>query len=213
MGEVTKMVIKGNTGTFTLKINPESLQFNKQIKYTPSQVNGNPSGTEKFDNYAPATLSFSFLLDATGVAYKFEPISNTIAEFEKTVFLYDGNKHQPGSLTISWGKFVFKCHLNSLNYDYTLFNSSGEPLRVKVSVSFSDSIDLEEAQKKANAQSPDMTHIVVLKAGESIAGWCHRIYGDSSYCTDVARHNRLTGFRDIKPGTKVLFPPLIRNTN
>jgi len=212
MGELKKMVIKGvDNSTFTLKINPESLKFSKQIKYNANSVTGASSGTEKFDKYAPTTLSFDFLLDSTGMAYpKTEAIDETIAAFEKVVFLYSGNKHQPNDLTISWGTFVFNCHLNSLNYDYTLFAPSGEPLRVKVSVSFSDNINLEEAETKAQKSSPDMTHIVVLKAGESIAGWCYRIYGDSSYCTDVARHNRLTGFRDAKPGTKVVFPSLVR---
>jgi len=212
MGELVKMIITGYSKVFKLKINPGSIKFSKQIKYNADNVAGNTAGTEKFNKYVPATLSFDFILDSTGIAYKKEEtVSDTLAEFEKTVFTYAGNQHRPNNLKISWGKIAFYCHLNSLNYDYTLFSPSGEPLRVKVSASFTDSIQLEEALKKAKKSSPDMTHTVVLKAGESIANWCHRIYGDASYCTDVARHNRLQGFRYVKPGTKIEFPPLVRN--
>jgi hypothetical protein len=122
----------------------------------------------------------------------------------------NGKEHNPNDLTISWGSFVFQCHLTALSYDYTLFSPEGEPLRVKVSVSFISYIPRDEAQKRANQSSPDMTHIVTLKSGESIAGWCNEIYGDASYCLDVARYNRLAGFRNIPAGTKITFPPLSR---
>jgi hypothetical protein len=65
-------------------------------------------------------------------------------------------------------------------------------------------------KKQAQKQSPDMTHIITLKSGESIVGWCNEIYGDASYCLDVAHYNHLPGFRNISPGTKITFPPLNR---
>lgn len=212
MSELTKMVIKvdDDSDSFTLKINPETLKFNKEVKYKSIDTTGGGANPEKFDKYAPASLSFDFVLDATGIAYTKESISDTITSFEKVVFLYSGSEHRPNNLVVSWGTFIFKCHLKSLNYDYTLFAPSGEPLRVKISVSFSDSIELPEAETKANKSSPDMTHSIVLKAGESIPYWCNKIYGDSTYCTDVARHNCLTGFLNVEPGTEIVFPPLVR---
>ena len=54
-----------------------------------------------------------------------------------------------------------------------------------------------------------MSHVVLLKEGESITFWCNTIYGDASYCTDVARYNGLDSFRNVKPGTRLLFPPII----
>ena len=214
MGELKKMIIKGGRGysEFEMKINPESLKFSRKIEYNKDLVLGIPAGTEKFNKYVPTTLSFDFLLDSTGIAYpKTGSITKTLELFEKIVFTYAGGSHRPNNITIIWAEIVFKCHLNTVNYDYLLFAPSGEPLRVKVSVSFSDSISLPEAEKQAKKTSPDMTHLVVLKAGESIAVWCNRIYGDASYCADVARHNRLQGFRNVKPGTKIEFPPLVRN--
>jgi len=39
---------------------------------------------------------------------------------------------------------------------------------------------------------------------------CYRIYRDASYYPEVARHNGLTDFRNLVPGTRVSFPPLRR---
>lgn len=209
---LTKMTIKSDSTSkeFELQINPSALKFNKSIKYTASDVQV-ATQTVKYDAHAATTLSFDFVLDATGVAYQIkDSIDQTIKQLEDTAYVLDSSTHAPSSLTVSWGATVFKCYLTSLSYDYTLFSPSGEPLRVKVSVSFTDSTSLEEAARKANKQSPDMTHAVTLKAGESIAWWCYKIYGDASYCTDVAKFNRLQGFRNVPHGTQILFPPLVR---
>jgi hypothetical protein len=204
---VTKMMIKSKDGVFELKINPTSLKFSKKVKYNESNVLGASSGHVMYDAHAPSTLSFDFVLDSTGIAYeKKETLDRTIADFEKVAYSMNGNTHKPNDLTISWGSFVFQCHLTSLSYDYTLFSPLGEPLRVRVSVEFTSNISLEEAEKQTNKQSPDMTHIITLKSGESIAGWCNEIYGDASYCVDVAQYNHLPGFRNIPAGTKITFP-------
>jgi hypothetical protein len=208
---VTKMTIKSKVGVFELKINPASLKFNKKVKYKEFKLLGASSGYVTYDAHAPSTLHFDFVLDSTGIAYeKKETLDKTIADFEKVAYDMNGNIHKPNDLTVSWGSFVFQCHLTALSYDYTLFSPSGEPLRVKVSVEFTNNISLEEAEKQTNKQSPNMTHIITLKSGESIAGWCNEIYGDASYCVDVARYNHLPGFRSIPAGTKITFPPLNR---
>jgi hypothetical protein len=207
---ITKMKIQSKSDTFGLEINPAELKFNKKIKYSPLDVQGVSAGVVKYDSHEPSTLSFDFVLDSTGVAYKKEALNEAIALFEKVTYATNGTIHKPNPLTVSWGSFVFKCYLTSLSYSYTLFSPSGDPLRVKVSVAFTENISLEEAEKKANESSPDVTHIITLKAGESIAMWCNKIYGDASYCADVAKYNSFTGFRNIRAGTKIAFPPLSR---
>jgi nucleoid-associated protein YgaU len=53
-----------------------------------------------------------------------------------------------------------------------------------------------------------MTHIVQFNAGDSLPLLCHRIYDDATQYAAVARHNDITNFREIAPGTRIVFPPL-----
>lgn len=214
MGELVKMKIitLDKKDIFELKINPSSLSFSKSIKYNESEVGGNAKEIQKYASHGPETLNFDFILDSTGIAHtKTEKISDTIKKFEKVVYKYDGEKHEPNKLQISWGDITFDCYLQNLKYDYTLFSPSGETLRVKISTTFSNSTTREEETKEKKANSPDLSHFVTLKAGETIAFWCNEIYGDFSYCKDVAEFNGITNFRNIKPGTKLMFPKLLRH--
>jgi len=47
-----------------------------------------------------------------------------------------------------------------------------------------------------------------VRDGDTLPLLCHRIYGDPGYYLDVARHNQLTDFRQLRPGAKLHFPPL-----
>ncbi|MEG2070887.1 MAG: hypothetical protein RR034_05885, partial [Bacteroidales bacterium] len=91
-------------------------------------------------------------------------------------------------------------------------SSQGLPLRVKISltaIGFKN--NLQEA-KTQGLNSPDMSRGITLKSGESLASWCYEIYGDASYCADVAKYNLLDNFRNISPGTEIAFPPLSNET-
>jgi nucleoid-associated protein YgaU len=66
----------------------------------------------------------------------------------------------------------------------------------------------EEEALRANRSSPDMSHLIEVKAGDTLPLLCYRVYRDSSYYLEVARQNKLTDFRDLKPGSKLHFPPL-----
>jgi hypothetical protein len=214
MGELVKMKIltKDGKASFDLKINPASLNLSKGITYSEDNKEGSSKNVQRYSSYAPETLSFDFVLDATGVAYeKKESIIETLAKFEKITYKYNGEEHKPNELKISWGNFIFDCFLESLSYNYTLFAPSGEPLRVKVSVSFSNASTRAEEVTEAQRSSPDLSHFITLKAGESIAFWCDKIYGDFSYCKEVAEFNGILHFRNVKPGTKLLFPKLLRH--
>jgi len=95
-----------------------------------------------------------------------------------------------------------------MSVDYTLFKPSGEPLRAKVTVAFKEFMSQEEESLRADRKSADLTHVVEVRAGDTLPLLCERIYKDSGYYTQVARLNNINNFRDIKPGTRLFFPPL-----
>ncbi len=66
----------------------------------------------------------------------------------------------------------------------------------------------QELEPEANRQSPDVTHIITIKHGDSLPALCYRVYNNTTYYLDVAQFNELTDFRNLKIGSRLIFPPL-----
>ena len=152
------------------------------------------------------------VLDGTGVvkSSNSQPVSvkDQIDLLKSVVYTYVGSKHEAPIVQLTWGSFLFYGRVESLKFDYTLFKPSGVPLRAKVSLTFIEYQSSEEIVKEAQNESPDLTHLVEVKAGDTLPLLCYRIYQNSAYYPDVARINNLTHFNDIKPGMQLKFPPL-----
>lgn len=220
MGELVKMKIYAfkdqefsvDAGaSFTLQVNPSRIKYKKEITATSKGPIGGQYRAPKYASHKPITFSFDTMLDATGAIPSSKNIVQQVEDLEKVVYNINGAIHRPNYLKISWGSFVFNGVLDSIDYEYTLFAPSGLPVRVKVSFTLTGYMDKQQAARKENKQSPDLSRTIILKAGESIPSWCNEIYGDPSYCSEVARINGLAGFRNVQPGTRLLFPPLMKN--
>jgi len=203
---------------FEVMLNPSSYKHAKSINYTGLDgksdemkariAQGASAATPQFKNTGNEKVSFSITLDGTGVAGKYPDVKIQIKKLSDLVYKYEGNTHEPNIVRLSWGGFSFDGRLTSMDTEYTLFKPSGEPLRAKISLSFTDYTSIKEEALKANKTSPDLTHLVEVKAGDSLPLLCYHIYKNSAYYLEVAKCNGITNFRDIKPGTRLNFPPL-----
>jgi nucleoid-associated protein YgaU len=124
------------------------------------------------------------------------------------IYDYVGDKHEPSRVRVLWGTVIFFGRLQTLKTKYTLFKPSGDPLRATVGLAFVGTTSSTEAALMANRSSPDLSHMVEVRQGDTLPLLCQRIYGDPAYYLDVARFNRLVDFRNLKPGGKLHFPPL-----
>ena len=194
-----------------LQVNPSEIKLEKGIRYIKDMQLGALGSSAVFDRYSEQVFSFETILDATGTLPKAEDIKSVeqwVDVLEDRLYLYNGEGHRPPYVMIIWGKMVFKGQLSDMEVQYTMFGADGSPLRAKVSLSFCGFSSDAEERKKAGKSSPDMSHLLTLKAGESVASVCQRIYGDSLLVDEVARLNGLNGFRKVEAGTELLFPHL-----
>lgn len=204
--------------TFRAMLNPSTYTHGKTIQYSGCSKEqsekrvamGASKATPQFKNTGSETLSFDLIVDGTGVVEgKYPEVKDQLAQLNKIVYMYEGDTHEPNIVRIIWGKNLsFDGRLTSMSTKYTLFQPSGAPLRATVSLSFTDYTSIKEEALKANKTSPDLTHLVEVKAGDSLPLLCNRIYRNSAYYLEVAKHNGITNFRNIKPGTRLHFPPL-----
>lgn len=218
-GALSKLVIEAYSDktyrslvdSYTLQINPDTYKRSHSSSYTKDKTQEKPGQTTKFSAITPQTVDFEFYLDYTGVvppAPGVPDLPQAIVRFKKCVYDYNGAIHSPNYLRLRWTDLQFKCRLTSLNIEYTLFKPNGTPLRAKLSVSFEEYLREGEGSDKGKPSSPDLSHVRVVQAGDTLPLLCYEIYGASRHYIAVARFNRLSQFRRLEPGQTLHFPPL-----
>jgi hypothetical protein len=216
---LTRYTLPGGTPTidsaysFTVMLNPSEVTHSMGITYNETKTQGQVAQDAKFSAIDPEKLSFSITLDGTGVVPPASTgavtdVMTLIRDLNKVVYQYVGDKHEPSRVRVLWGTVIFFGRLESMSTKYTLFKPSGDPLRAKLDLSLVGSMSKSEAALVANRSSPDLSHMVEVRQGDTLPLLCQRIYGDPSYYLDVARFNRLVDFRNLPPGGKLHFPPL-----
>lgn len=201
-------------GEITVQIAPKDYEGKKSVKYDPGKQQGQNKQSPVFIGYNSEEFTVDVMIDCTGAiegTKEKDTVKGKIAELENLVYKYNGDAHQANFVELAWGTLLFKGRLKEMKSTYGLFSPDGQPLRAKVTLAFIEFVNRAEADKLGNRQSPDMSHVVTLRDGDTIAALCARIYGDSCLADEVAGVNGLGGFRNVKPGTVLLFPHLLKN--
>lgn len=195
---------------FKAFVNPTDITISYEIEYEGGQGAGTTNSRMNFKKAKPGDLSLSLFIDGTGANGRKADVQAQIEQFQK-VTGYNGKIHRTSYLKVMWGKLQIKrCVLKSASIVYKLFTPNGVPLRAVISAVFVDHSSDKTRVAMAQDQSPDLTHMRLVRAGDTLPALCFDIYGEPRYYLEVARSNRLDNFRQLQPGTKVFFPPLQR---
>lgn len=194
--------------TFEAFVNPAEITTSYEIEYDSAQGSGTTASRMDFKKVKPGDLTLSFFLDGTGADGRSEDVQTRIELFQK-VTGYNGNIHRPNYLIVKWGTLpVTRCVLKSASIAYKLFTPAGVPLRAVIAAVFTDNSDDQTREALAQNKSADLTHVRIVKAGDTLPALCDAIYGDPFLYLEVAEANGLDNFRSLAPGTRVFFPPL-----
>lgn len=238
-GKLEKLIIMGfdsdsdaKNGSFssakpenrlTAYINPEEYKLNYKVKYDcQPAAPGSDGKQQKLFRIEASELSVRFLFDDTGIIdgdiknilnKPNSGVFDKVKEFRDLLIKYHGDIHKTKSLVVVWGNMIFQGYVADLSIEYKLFNSNGEPIRAIANVKFVGSISEDKQEAKAKKSSPDLTHILRVKAGDTLPLMCKKVYGDPKYYLQVAEVNRLGNFRQLQPGMELVFPPIDKTTN
>ena len=221
-GKLTKMVIVGfkdpkfktkvgskTASAFTMQVNPETYSFVFKSLCNEPEVLANNKQKDKSNIPDAKKLDLEFHLDSTGVIPGCDDVPKALEKFHKLCSEVNGEIHTTNYLKIYWGKgLAFPCKLETVTVDYLLFNPNGVPVRVKLNASFKEFIDPETDAAATNKNSPDMSHVKMVRAGDTLPHLCYQIYGDSKYYLQVAEINGIINFRNLTAGQRLLFPRL-----
>ncbi|MDQ1829287.1 CIS tube protein [Massilia scottii] len=208
---------------FTVQINPASFQRRLSVQYNQCPTLGQPGATPKFSAVNPEKMTLPQLVfDGTGVVSLFDPVASIAAKamtapdsvvtmlnnLRALVYTYQGGIHEPNVLKFVWGAMNFVGVVEAMDIDYTLFSPAGQPLRIKVTLELLAMASPKRLELLANKSSPDLSHLVEVRAGDTLPLLCERIYANAAYYLEVARVNGLASFRALTPGMVLRFPPI-----
>jgi hypothetical protein len=201
---------------FEVMINPAGYTHERKIAYSVISPFGAIGTRNRFSRVEPEAINFDeIVIDGTGVVASsagsptVPDVKTQIKSLTDVVYKYNGSYHEPQLVKLVWSSLIFQGRLKSMFVNYTLFRPGGDPLRAKVKISFAGAMSAQEEAARANQSSPDLSHDVLVVEGDTLPLLCYRIYRDSSYYPEVARYNQLSNFRNLIPGTRLLFPPLV----
>lgn len=194
-----------------LPINPEKVKLGKGIRYAEDKQLGSLNGSNVYVRYQPETLFFECLLDMTNAmedADEKKPVHDLVDQLEARLYDYNTEGHRPSFVKVEYGDITFFGQLKTLDTEYTLFDKDGLPLRAELKVTLTGYCSQKEEKKHFSKHSPDVSRLVTLKEGQTLAALCYEIYGDALLVGQVARFNNLNGYRSIPAGTELLMPML-----
>jgi hypothetical protein len=220
-GLLSKMVLVGykdqqfqnpSGDVYVVLINPESYSLSYGNLVNSKSAQGASEQVTTFNKRAPQSLTFKFLFDGTGVIRGGAPpmdVALDLAYFKKVVYGYESTTHQPPFVQLRWGNLCYNCQLIRMTVNFKVFKPDGTPLRAEADCTFNGVVDDEKLALFEDPESPDLTHIRTVAAGDTLSLLCYREYGDSKYYYQVANYNNLTDFKQLTPGMKLLFPPAV----
>lgn len=233
-GELIKLQIKAfrdpqfndevANGEFTTLLNPEKYVFKYKVEQNRRQASGTSANSPRYNRTPPEDLDLEFIFDRTGVLINYGDhtttdddelsvdegvgVADDVDLFKRVVFDYNGDEHRPNYLIISWGALLFKGVLTNMDITFKLFTPDGKPLRATATAKFNGFIEDNLRVAIENNSSPDLTHVRIVKEGDTLPLMTYRIYGDSKYYLEVAKANKISNFRKLNVGQKIFFPPI-----
>ncbi len=194
---------------YVAMLNPSSIDLGRGVDYSEDS-SGTSAASPKFKQLPSETLSFELTIDCTGVVDDTRVDLKTELETLSAVIRdYKSDTHRPNYVTVVWGDTLnFKGVLTNMSVNYTFFKPNGGALRAKVKLDFRSYVDAATLAKQQNQQSPDVTHHILVRDGDSLPLIAQTVYRRPDFFVALAKANRLDKFRHLQGGTTLLTPPL-----
>ncbi|MFZ0388945.1 MAG: peptidoglycan-binding protein, partial [Calditrichia bacterium] len=155
--------------------NPKEYTLEKSNQYQSTALPGLSTPINQFVSGNAATLSMELFFDTYE---KGEDVRNHTGLLTGLLNI-NSDLHAPPPVMFIWGKLQFKAVLERVSQRFTLFLSSGIPVRAALNVSFREFKTISEQLSAPPRQSADRSKQRILKDGESLWLIAFQEYGDA----------------------------------
>jgi hypothetical protein len=111
----------------------------------------------------------------------------------------------PPVLVFSLGEFNFACVLVDVNQRYTMFLSSGTPVRSTLSVRFQEYVQIDVEIEQGFFFGPPTLHHMIQ--GQTLSSLAAQFFNDPFQWRAIAEANNIDDPLRIPPGTALVIPP------
>lgn len=191
--------------TYTVLFNPREYTVRKSTQWEPHKSPGLDSPEIEFTSGNSMTLSMELFFDTYEVGKDVREHTDPIlglANVDETI-------HRPPRVMFSWGGFKFEGILEEVTQRFTMFSTTGMPVRATLQVSFKEYTSAKDQHQKKKRESPDHTKRRTLKQGESLQLISAEEYDDPAEWRRIADANGILDPKDVKPGTVLTIPPIL----
>jgi len=208
-----------------VQFNPTQLSFNKGVQIADIPIPGLDTPLLQFVRGQNESLSLDLFFDSTesGMGANAKSVTEYSDQIYQLVKI-EPDSHAPPICEFIWNdKFPgadiskemgnqkrnsFKCIVESVRHQYTLFSPEGVPLRATVSVNLREYKTLDEQLAQLNLNSPDRTQVQVLQAGDTLSSVAGKHYRRPGEWRLIADANNIQDPRRVTPGTFLTVPPM-----
>lgn len=200
--------------------NPTEYSIDRGAGYAELQVPGTDMPILQFVRGESQTLTLELFLDGTNSREPIERDLNHLRDFVRI----NSDLHAPPICCFEWGPTVtegssqgaqdnsFTGVVTSLRERHSLFDENGRILRSRVTLTLKSYRSAETQHQETPGESPDRTHVRVLREGETLSQIAHEMYGDSRFWRAIAAENGIERPLFAETGSALRVPSLPRNT-
>jgi hypothetical protein len=211
-----------------VQFNPTEYSLSKGNQFAEIAIPGLDSPVVQFVRGDSETMTLELFFDTTehGTGSDAKAVTESAGDFHGVDEFYrlvkiDNELHAPAIVRVEWGdnfpntaagwstsaSSVFDGVVQSVDRNFTLFNSDGVPLRATVTLSLSQYKTLEEQLEELNLQSADHTRVHVVRQGETLPQIAYEAYQNAAQWRVIAEHNNILNARQLTAGMLLELPP------
>lgn len=209
---ISKLTKSGHEETrFDVMFNPKELTLAKQNSWkSGNNTNTNVPALE-FGGGQPSTLKMQLFFDTyeqtADVREHTDPILQLMI-VDPALQDKKNKKGRPPTVRFQWGSFIsFDAVITNISQRFTMFRSSGEPVRAVLDVTFQEAKDAH-VQPKQNPTSGGVggQRVWTVKEGDTLSFIAYSEYHDPTDWRRIADANGLTKVRELVSGTRLVIP-------
>ncbi|MFD6288832.1 LysM peptidoglycan-binding domain-containing protein [Streptomyces sp. NPDC060205] len=198
--------------TFNFDFNPSQLQLSRRSQWKSTPAAAVRDGTvPEFMGPEPREMTVEIFLDSST-----KPTSNAVLKnveslldcCEVTAKSIGAKQPSPPWVVFQWGSFStarFTSYVNSVDVTYSLFSTTGVPIRATCQVSLHEIPSTVKGQNPTSgALTAQRVHRVV--AGDSLQSLAWREYGNASAWRAIAEANGIDNPAHLPTGIELVLP-------